>query len=40
VLDCLKRGSVPVLELDTSLDYLPPLVSFLARRHSTRRAAS
>src|SRR5262245_7067640 len=40
VLDCLKRSTVPVLELDTSLDYLPLLVSFLARRHSPRRAAS
>jgi len=40
VLRCLRRGAVPVLELDTSVDWLPPLVSFLARRHSTRRAAS
>ena len=38
VLDCMRRGSVPVLELDTTRDYLPPLVSFLARRPRVRRA--
>ena len=39
VLDCMRRGCVPVLELDTTRDYLPPLVSFLARRPRVRRAA-
>lgn len=40
VLDCLEKSWVPVLELDTSADYMPRLVSFLARRPSVRRAAS